>query len=319
MARYWFDRYEPVDARAGEYAARYRSAYVWQFFLGTLAVILGAAALVLWGFMGETAGFLRELLHFLELVFIAGELGALVLIVTLVFLGNRWDWHARSIEYRLLAELCRKQQALAPLGWALPITGVRRTAMQDRPASDRAAWVPWLFAAEQRAAPLPHGDVRQATQGDPRSAILDELILEQSTYHKDRAEMAEAAGHTLERLGEFLFGLVFVCVVIKVVLAAAIGQTDWSVAFGYLATILPAVSAAFFGVRAYAELQVLAEQSRHMQAELKRSHDRVLRLDVARPLVSQDLGSEAASVAALMLQDLEGWAQLCRVKGVELP
>jgi hypothetical protein len=72
------------------------------------------------------------------------------------------------------------------------------------------------------------------------------------------------------------------------------------------------------GLRAYAELQLLAEQSRHMEAELKRAKARVERLDPTRKLVSQDLGAEAAAVAILMLQDLEGWARLFRVKGMEL-
>lgn len=36
-----------------------------------------------------------------------------------------------------------------------------------------------------------------------------------------------------------------------------------------------------------------------------------------RVLVSQDIGSEAALVATLMLQDLDGWARLFRVKAME--
>jgi hypothetical protein len=36
-----------------------------------------------------------------------------------------------------------------------------------------------------------------------------------------------------------------------------------------------------------------------------------------RPLAAQDLGAEATQVATLMLQDLEGWARLFWVKGVE--
>jgi hypothetical protein len=43
----------------------------------------------------------------------------------------------------------------------------------------------------------------------------------------------------------------------------------------------------------------------------------VERLDTTRPLVSQDLGAEAAAVATLMLQDLDGWARMFRVKLVE--
>ena len=316
VARYWFDRYEFANARAAEHAARYRSSYVWVFGLGTLALIFGALAL-LSSLLHSTTSWQQEALHTLTPVFAVAELAALSLILTLVCLGMRWDWHEHSIEYRLLAELYRKQQALAPLGWTLPITAVRGMATADRATPDRAGWVAWLFAAEQRAAPPPRGDLAQAVQGTPRSAVLKELIAEQRSYHADRWKMAEAAGHTLALWGEILFGSVFLCVVVKLVLADLFDAHGWAVVFGFLATVLPGVSAGFVGIRAYAELQLIAEQSHHMAAELERAHRRVERLDTTRPLVSQDLGAEAAAVATLMLQDLEGWARLFRVKGVE--
>jgi hypothetical protein len=317
VARYRFDRYEPADARAGEYAARYRSTYVWVFLLGTMALIFGALAL-LFSLWHPSAPWLGDLPDHLPLIFAAAEFLALTAILALVMVGMRWDWHEHSIEYRLLAELYRKQQALAPLGWALPITAVRSmaTASHDRP--DRIAWVAWLFAAEQRAAPLPRGELSHAAQGTPRAAVLQEPIAEQRTYHTDREAMAEAASHTLELCGVIVFGAVFGCVVLKLPLAHLWGLPGWVVFCAFLATVLPGVSAAFVGIRAYAELQLLAEQSRHMAAELERAQHRVERLDPRRPLVSQDIGAEAALVATLMLQDLDGWARLFRVKGMEL-
>ena len=81
--------------------------------------------------------------------------------------------------------------------------------------------------------------------------------------------------------------------------------------------MLPGLSAAFIGIRAYAELQLLAEQSHHMAAELEQAYHRIERLNPNRVLVSQDIGSEAALVATLMLQDLDGWARLFRVKAME--
>ena len=219
FAAYWFDRYEPADASANEYAARYRSAYVWIFLLGTFAVIFGAVALVI-GLLHPPAAWLGESFEVLKLIFALAELAALSLILTLVVLGIRREWHEHSIEYRLLAELCRKQQALAPLGWALPITTVRRMSTSDRPTPDRAAWVAWLFAAQQRAAPLPRGELAQAAAGAPRRAVLDDLIAGQRAYHKARAEMAERAAKTLERWGAILFGIVFCCVLLKLLLEA---------------------------------------------------------------------------------------------------
>jgi hypothetical protein len=316
VSHYWFDRYQPADARAGAYAARYRSSYVWVFLLGTLALIFGALALVA-SLLQPSAPWLRQALDALPSAFAGLEFAALFLILALVGVGTRRDWHEHSIEYRLLAELCRKQQALAPLGWALPITAVRSMATADDGRPDRAAWVAWLFAAEQRAAPLPRGQLSQAAQGRPRAAVLEELIAEQRAYHADRGKMAEAAGHTLERYGVSIFGAVLICVLAKLALADLWGLPNWAILFGFFATVLPGASAAFVGIRAYAELPLLAEQSRHMAAELERAHARVERLDTQRPLVSQDIGAEAAVVATLMLQDLDGWARLFRVKAME--
>ena len=315
-ARHWFDRYVAADSRAANHAARYRSSYVWIILFGTLALTFGASALVL-SLPQPTADWVKHLLHAITLVCAGAEFLALLAIVSVVWLGTRRDWHERSIEYRLLAELCRKQQALAPLGWSLPITAVRGMATTDRPRTDRAAWVAWLFAAESRSAPLPRGDLAHAAQGAPRGLVLTELITEQREYHEARCIMAEKAGHSLERWGETLFLAVVICVLLKVGLTGFTDAHDWAVAFSFLATILPGISAAFVAIRGYAELQLLAEQSRHMAAELKRAQWRVERLDMTQPLASQDLGGEAAAVATLMLQDLDGWARLFRVKGME--
>lgn len=298
IALYWFDRYRPADVLAGDYARRYRSGYVWVFVLATFAVIFGAIALVF------------SLLHPeaifgpLSVIFALAELASLCLILGLVLFGIRRSWHEHSIEFRLLAELYRKQQALAPLGWTL------RLPASDAAVTDRAAWVAWLFAADQRAAPLPRGKLAQAVQN---SASLDGLIAEQCDYHTTRRSMAEAAAHTLARWGERLFAAVLFCVVAKLL----VGLPSLAVFFGLFATVLPAVSAASVGIRAYAELQLLAERSRYMVAELERAQDRIGRVDKRRYFASQDLGAEAGAVATLMLQDLEGWAQLFRVKGIE--
>jgi hypothetical protein len=306
-ARYWFDRHKPADARAVQYAARYRSAYVWVFFFGTFALAFGALSL-LFSLLHPTMAWLRNL----AALFAFGELATLLLILALIWLGLRREWHERFIEYRLLAELYRKQQALAPLGWTLPIVAVRGVV-----EADRAAWVAWLFAAEDRAAPFPRGDLADAARGASRSGVLEGLILEQHRYHTARGKIAEAAGRTLARLGEYLFAAVLACVVLKLLFADELMHEGLAVLFAVLATVLPGVSAAFVGIRAYAELQLLAEQSYHMAAELERARGRLERLDPWRALVSQDIGAEAALVATLMLQDLDGWARLFRVKVME--
>ncbi len=311
VARYWFERFAPVDARAGDHAARYRSTYVWVFALATMSLVFGALALLCTPLPTATTE-APLALRILALIFAVAELAALCLIVVLLLAGMRGDWHEHSIEYRLLAELFRKQQMLAPLGWTLPFVAVRSIA-----AADRAAWVAWLFAATQRAAPLPTGDLAHAEGGETRTATLQELIAEQKTYHEARGRMARRAGHTLAHLGEALFGAVFACVVLKLVFADVVSLPAWAALCAFLATILPGLSAAFVGIRSYAELELLAEQSHHMALELEQALHRIARLNPARTLVSQDIGAEAALVATLMLQDLDGWSRLFRVKAME--
>jgi hypothetical protein len=300
VAAYWFSLYGPPDGRAGDYAARYRSCYVLIFVLATMALWFGAAALALHG-APEWAVVAAAVL----------EGAALAAIALLAGLALRRDWHERSIEYRLLAELCRKQQVLAPLGRAVPLGAARRMG-----APGRAAWVAKLFAAYERAAPFPRGSMAAQLHGALKNNVLADLIDEQLQYHRDRAAMARGAGETFERWGAGSFFAVFTVVLLKIAATCA----GWSMAgpvFGFLAIGVPAVSAAFVGIKSYAELQLLAEQSHHMELDLELAKARVERLDLGRPLASQDLGGEAEAVAALMLQDLEGWERLFRVKAIE--
>ena len=147
-------------------------------------------------------------------------------------------------------------------------------------------------------------------------AEIKMLIAEQIKYHEDRAKTNEAASNRFEHLGIVLFLAVGASVGIKV-WAEITDRPHWAWPFGLLATVLPAFTAASVGIRAYAELQLLAGQSNHMLRDLGVAQARVARLNAERVLVSQDYGAEAALVATLMLQDLDGWARLFRVKGVE--
>jgi hypothetical protein len=333
VARYWFDFYRPADLRAGEYASRYRSGYLMVIFLTTLALFLGALAL---GFAllahGQHNGYAWAGLSVALM-----ELVTLISIVVLVATSLGAEWQERSIEYRLLAELFRKQQTLAPLGWTLPIGNVQQ--VND---SEQMSWVIWLFAATQRSAPLPQGKLGRAERGKSCRSILEDLIDEQLTYHRGREKTSLNASATFEKWGGRVFVVVLFCVLLKV--SVELNELTWRafgvqtllnvlkpltdriavdpllmvvVVLGLFAAVLPGISAAFVAIRSYAELQMLADQSRHMVTELTRAQARVLRLNLQRPLVSQDLGEEAATVATLMLHDLEGWGRLFQGKMME--
>jgi hypothetical protein len=310
-ARFWFDRYAVADGRANDYADRYRSSYLLSIVLTTLALVFGAASLGL----GLLPGFR---VNFWSRAMPPFELASLLAIVTLVVTSLHLDWHRKSIEYRLVAELFRKQETLAALGWALSIGNVQRIA-----DTDRLSWVAWLFAATQRCAPLLEGRTDRRASG--QTTLLN-LIDEQLAYHRGREKKALRASLTFEKLGGWAFVAVLISVTVKFFLEIFTGNRSAAVmrhssvlvlVFGLMATLLPGISAAFVAIRSYAELELLAEQSHHMILELQFARARVSRMDVSQALISQDLGAQAHAVATLMLHDLDGWERLFRGKPME--
>jgi hypothetical protein len=337
---YWFGLYKPADARASEYTARYRSSYVWIFTLTALSVLFGALANL---FHTRNIKILGHLIpSWASVTTFAGvELSFLALTAFIAVLALGRDWHERSIEYRLLAELCRKQQVLAPLGRAISFGAVRRLASQvqeneeiasreNAPGSasharapDRAAWVSSLFMAYQRAAPLPRGNIAAHLKGVLTEDVLQDLVDEQLQYHAGRAQTSGAAAEYFEKLGGWIFVAVLAFVFVKILLtwifkSSESWQGELSTALlGLLGVVLPAWSAAAVGMGSYAEWRALAEESNHMVSLLNVARRRIKRIDLKCPLASQDLGAEADAVAETMLQDLEGWQRLFRVKAIE--
>lgn len=314
-AQWWNARYVPADDLATSYADRYRSAYVLVFLLAAAAVILGVSALWVSGLPGVPR------IAVVPPVFL--EFLCLVGIFALVLENHRRDWQSRSIEYRLLAELCRKQQALSPLGWSVSaaaaqgaVVGPGGRMRQGTSPHEPAAWVVWLFNALQRAAPLPRGAIDATALSVARDGVMHDLLGTQFDYHRTRRRRMGRASVMFAGIGEITFFAILIAVIVKLL---AINQKWESTThlFGLLAAMLPAISAASVGVRAYAEMQLLAAQSHRMRRMLVSAKARLNRLDLRRPMASQDLGAETARVATLMLQDLEGWAQLFQVKVVE--
>jgi hypothetical protein len=307
VASFWFNHYNPADAWAEHYARRYRSTYVWVFGLATIAVIFGSIALVV------------PSVPSVKLTVTGIEFVALALIAAMVFASERHRWHRLFLEYRLLAELCRKQQMLALFGWSLPGPSVteKSIAFHAGAVPENGNWVGWLFGTLQRAAPLPEGKFDSARTGQSRDEVLRDLIEDQLAYHRTRALQSGRASERLGQLGEWFFISVLALVAIKLVLVASHAPHDLTLTLGLAAAILPALAAGFVGIRSYAELPILADQSQSMQIAMEAAKDRIQRMEHGEPLASQILGSEIFGVATLMLRDIQGWMQLFRAKVVE--
>jgi hypothetical protein len=312
---YWQSLYAPVDRLAVDYANRYRTSYVLIFAMAAIALICAVIALGM---------------HPAALVATSTELLLLVAISAIVGVNGLRYWHGRLIVYRLLAELFRKQQALALLAWSLPSAETSRVSgdADDMAAtSPRDALVGWYFNAALRAAPLPQGVLGVTALAEVCHAVRASLIAGQVEYHDRRRRESHAAAKRFGRIGELFFLFTLVLVVAKCAMLvwraingtseAATGMTDYIEGVGFCAALLPILSAAFVGIRGYAELELLADQAAQMQHAMARGDARLHSVTLNVPLASQDLGAELLALAESMLLDIKGWAQLFRVKAVE--
>lgn len=293
---YWAPLQAAADRLANGYADRYRSSYTVVLGLAALALVAAVLGLAL----GEHGGFWTA----------APEVLALLGIVVLVQFNTRLDWRGRLILCRLLAELCRKQGALGLLGRSLPVARIARMTNDGE-----MGWVGWRFAAAVRAAPLPAGVLAGASLASARDAAAAVLLGGQHAYHAARIEAGERRELRLVQLGTGAFYLTAACVAVKVVLLAL--HSDAAENAGLAAALLPAFAAALFGFRAYAELELMVQQSERMLGVLDAAQRSLDRTDTGQPLASQHVGDVLEDAAAAMLADVEGWVQVSRVKAVE--
>lgn len=319
-AAYWNARHRPADRAAASYGDRYRSSYAWIIFLANMAVVCAVTALVH-----------EPLKPMATLV----EAGLLLIILAFVAINELRNWHGRWIAYRLLAELCRMQGALALLGWSLPPPALRG-GLHAEPAKGAdpepaETWVGWYFSATARASPLPTGGFDALHLSTARDYALTTLIDEQSHYHEDRRMRSQRVGNWLFQAGQNTFFATLLFVLAKLVALllfgghGSTGHADGTVdhlhaiivALGAIAAILPAASAAFVGIRAYAELELVENQSAQMAASIDEAGIRINRLALDQPLASQDLAAEVFDVSLNMLQESGGWVELFKVKAVE--
>lgn len=298
-AAHWRSAYAAPDAYSNAYAGRYRSGYL----VVSILIVLALACAVL-GLASKPVKLEVTLL----------ELAALGLLLFVVLRNTLHHWHQRWLLYRLVAELCRKQEHLAALGWSLPLYRVDSAAAA---AGAREGWVGWYFNALSRAAPLISGVLDRPRLEAIRHAFRNGLLMGQAHYHGRNQPRSALAAERLGRAGEWLFLVTLVVVLAKLALLLAQGPVALTISLGLLAALLPVISAGFFVLRAYAELNVVAEQSGAMLRELAQAAEALDSLDLSRPLASQDLATDGYALASTMLADIEGWARLFRVKVIE--
>jgi hypothetical protein len=305
--KWWESLYAPADALSGAYGDRIRSSYILVIALAGIAVLTAVIA------ADPSSSDLQRRAGVLV------ELAALLTITILVIASYAQQWHSRWITYRLLAELCRKQRTLAPLGRTLPRRQVELFEMGDSlDEVPRDAWVSWYFSAAQRASAMPSGSLAQNVARAKNVGLS--LVHEQTAYHQAREKRYKRAGVRLQHLGEIFFLLTLVGVIAECWLRfSGVTAEGWIKWIDLGAALLPAGAAAFVSLRAYSEFELLHDQSKRMQRVLRDAGEELEAVDVtsSAPLTSIELGSALHALAMAMMQDIGGWVQLFGIKGLE--
>ncbi len=144
-----------------------------------------------------------------------------------------------------------------------------------------------------RAAPFPHGDLGGETLERARQAGLV-LLQEQIEYHLDRGRLGKA-DVPLRVLSRFCFVATVGCIILQHFWSEA-GSSIWrSSVLPDATVILPAAATFFFGIRAYAEFELLADQSARMARVLYDAWNEIEKAGFDWPLASQDLAQRGFS------------------------
>jgi hypothetical protein len=299
-------RFAAADALATYYGHKYRSAYVWAYLLSTLAVAVALSGFLLEHCPGEVPP--------LKIVFAGVELILVGAIVGIVLRGQWCRWHDKWLDYRALAETLRHLRFLGPLGQ------YENHAFLEAAARPGAGWMLWYVRATMRELGLPTGDLGADYQHRILSATADHELAPQVQYHFDNMTELRRLHRRLHRMGDIsfiatlvvlFFFLAAVCFIDRGWLAHYAPYLTWLTAF------LPALGAAYAGIRFTGDFEGFAERSAQTGSELEK-----LELRYKEALDRLDFDTTASLIfetARIMAADINGWTTLYSRKHLTLP
>lgn len=233
----------------------------------------------------------------------------IAVILSIIFAGQRRQWHQRWLKYRQLAERLRQLSFLAPLGCPL---GNAHEAPHFG-ADPNRAWVDTMFHLIAREIGLAPGSVQPAYIHGV-GGLMDRILEGQIRYHEVNHEKMEKMNHRLHRVGIALFALTLAACVFHVVLG---GEAAWLL---MLATLPPALGAALYAITSQGEFARSADRSQAMKRELT-----VLRrADLPRALgagaeMFAEVSKVAQSIAEVMVSETNDWNIVFKYRPLSLP
>jgi hypothetical protein len=338
--------YERFDAYANRLSGLYRGAFLLNYTLGVLAVIL---ALV--GFAARLPIAGQNAPQWIEDAFPVFE--GITICYILLILSMLWKgrWHLRNVECRYLGEQFRVMCYLYSLGLTPPHP---RLASHLTRHGVQKSWMEWLLRSILRQTPMKHGVYTKETMEAQRSRIL-QWVRGQAQYHKQNAEKLELIDGRLHKL---MWGSLIVILLacgthlltherpfeeiekpfldaFKALIAdgsspvwdkvkdealketvklrnAVLGELGLAWWLTALAAGLPALSAACHAIATQGEFERLAEQSKAMDERLEVLAGELKLMGATGSFTFGDLREDARNIAELVVEEVMAWQILYR-------
>lgn len=310
-------RFVWADHLAIHYGNLYRSSYFFNYLFAAMAVFLALFDLIAGG-MGFGS----------KTIWIGLEVTIIILILGVTTAGKRGRWHEKWIDYRQLAEEMRQYRLYY-------LTLGRAELSEDfsqGEGAEAAGWVDWYFAATRREAGMASGCFDHNAIRNIAATILDEEIRPQIAYHNHKAEVLHKMEHRLHHLGEFAFAMtLLVCLIYLSLVFLKSGDFGAVKDFAYktekivkngvtmMTGFLPALGAAFFGIRVQGEFGSTAERSHATAAQLQNIAQKFEPLSQSDAPRLEILRLRVAEAARAMLMENMDWRLLYISKPLNLP
>ncbi len=310
-------RFVWADHLAIHYGNLYRSSYFFNYLFAAMAVFLALFDLIAGG-MGFGS----------KTIWIGLEVTIIVLILAVTTAGKRGRWHEKWIDYRQLAEEMRQYRLYF-------LTLGRVESFDDFAQGDggeSAGWVDWYFAATRRESGMTSGCFDAQAVRDTAEIILQEEIRPQIAYHNRKAGTLHKMEHRLHHLGEFAFAMtLLICLCYLGLVFLKSGDFGAVKDFAYkteklvkngvtmMTGFLPALGAAFFGIRVQGEFGSTAERSHATAAQLQNIAEKFEPLSQSDTARLETLRLRVAEAARAMLMENMDWRLLYISKPLNLP
>ena len=242
-----------IDGLANYYARLYRSSTASKSILTIAAALVSAAAIILYPSVAGIS------------ILVQMAVNGLVIFNSKARATQRWQ--ERWFDYRIMAERLRCLRFLHPVGtWP----GSSRCSLATQITNPGSIGI---FAGTRGLSNRRTAQSRQTTSRASQSNLSTQKFPEQLRYHHATFRQLGLLDRRLAAAARFSLGAAIAVAALyglSVYVLADINRDTWKPIAIVVFTVLPAMAAAFNGIRAYADLARLSERSAMMAAGLAR-------------------------------------------------